>query len=135
MTILAVTDAMALEATPASLTDALVDYLLISRPLIDIARGEKRLHMRRAYSRLAAWTVSRQIEDATAVPVGRRGVALALHRQCLELCRAHGLGAADLIAAYNEFVDGMPAQGDAASRLKALVAFLIAESFVGDDHV
>lgn len=67
---------------------------------------------------------------------GRQGVTLALHQAVLNLCHASGIGSADLIESYNLFradVAGeAPGRADSAAQLKALLALLIAEGFVGD---
>jgi hypothetical protein len=115
------------------LGDAIVDVLLLMRPLLEILHGDKRTRLRAAYARLSCAYVRRQLNDLSVpIPARPRGVALSLHRAVLDLCKAYGLTSIELIDSYNLFADETAAMrpGDALAQMKALLALLIAEGLV-----
>ncbi|BCW89985.1 hypothetical protein sos41_31530 [Alphaproteobacteria bacterium SO-S41] len=123
------------EAFEQEVCDATEDLLLVVEPLIDLARGDKRARIRAAFLRTAAASFRRRTRDfSTPLPASPRGVALELHRTVLQLCQAHGLGAMDLLEAYQDLLDDPKSmanqKADSFARLKSLTALLI-----GQEHV
>lgn len=119
-------------AHDAALTDATVDFMLLAFPLIEhVARGEKRATLRAAYQRLAALHFGKAIDDRRLpAPRGTKGVALALHRTAVEVCKHYGIGYGDLIDAYNAAAasaGAIVAGSDPLVRLRMLVALLVGE--------
>lgn len=113
----------------AELADAAANYLLLTKPLIDVFRGQKHDRALLAFRQLACALVHRQLGGANVpVPSGSRNIALALHRATLDLCRAMEVDPLDLIQEMNAASERHVADQDSAlDKVKALLALLLVE--------
>lgn len=85
---------------------AFVELLLLVRPLIEQARGEKREALLRAWLNVFnhGTTEMLGLEDG-GLPTGRRGIIVAMLRLSMQMAKADGLSGMDLLEEFNRAAD------------------------------
>lgn len=86
---------------------ALVEFLLLTRPLIAQASGEKKAKLQRAWIAASTHEAALMLDvDAARLPQSARAATEALTKLCLQLLKAQGMTGVELGQFFNDTVDG-----------------------------
>src|SRR4051812_18006929 len=86
---------------------AVLELLLLSRGLIDQARGEKKEALQRAWINAFNHEAAEMLEvDQGRLPQSPRAAIEALMRLAVQMARGDGMSGADLAQFFNDAVDG-----------------------------
>jgi len=105
---------------------ALEEFLILTRPMLDMPRMERTQQLRAAWLAAAQGAVRCLTAGAPSAALTVADQARALHADAVRLARAAGLTAADLMAGYDDVAEREPRPADARERRAVMAAAAVA---------